>query len=72
MCRFFSMQIFDDISPITIDVKEHIKNAVFDNYSIVDINNSWSQLSFLEAYYIKYLSPTINKGLKASRELQLF
>ena len=61
-----------DDSRMIIDLKEHIKNAVFDNYSIVDMNDSWSQLSFLEAYYIKHLSPAINKGLKASRELQLF
>ena len=55
-----------------VDTKEHIKNAVLDNYRIVDINRNWSQLLYLEAYYVKKLSPMINKGLKASRELQLF
>ena len=32
----------------------------------------WSQLTFLEVFYIKNFKPTINQGLKASRELELF
>ena len=44
----------------------------FIDYSIVDSNSSWSLLSFLEAFYIKRFSPALNKGLKASKELQLF
>ena len=56
----------------SIDVKEHIKHAVLYNFSIVDSNDNWSQLSFLEAFYINRFSPAINKGLKAARELQLF
>ena len=55
-----------------IDVKEHVKYAVLYNYSIIDFNSCWSQLSFLEAFYIKRIAPAINKGLKASKELQLF
>ena len=52
---------------------EYVKHAVIYNFSIVEINStSWSQLEFLEAFYIKRLSPAINKGLKASKELQLF
>ena len=66
----FSLPSID--TSFRIEVKEHIKNAVLLNYSIVDSNTSWSQLSFLEAFYIKRYSPSINKGLKASRELQLF
>ena len=59
-------------SDAEIDVKEHIKYAVLLNYSIIDFNSCWSQLSFLEAFYIKRLAPAINKSLKASKELQLF
>ena len=55
-----------------INTKEHIKNAVLSNFEIVDWNSNWSQLLFLEAFYIKRFSPAINKGLKASKELQLF
>lgn len=64
--------IFIENGQLDLDIKGHILNAVFDNFRIVDNNNSWSQLCFLEAFYIKQLSPTINKGLKASKELQLF
>ena len=66
------VSIFTIDASFPVDTKEHIKNAVLDNYRIVDINRNWSQLLYLEAYYVKKLSPMINKGLKASRELQLF
>ena len=51
---------------------EHIRNAVLNNYKIIDTCANWSQLLFLEAFYIKNLNPAINKGLKASKELVLF
>ena len=56
----------------TIDFDEHLLTTVFDCYSIVESSPSWSHLIFLEAYYIKQISPEINCGLKASKELQLF
>ena len=62
----------NNMSSIEIDTKEHIKNTVISNFEIVDSSSNWSQLLFLEAFYIKRFSPSINKGLKASRELQLF
>ena len=52
--------------------KDHILNAVHNNYEIIDSNYNWSQLAFLEAFYIKNLKSSINEGLKASRELDLF
>ena len=55
-----------------INHKEHMVNAVLNNCKILDTNDNWSQLSFLEAFYIKKLRPRINDGLKASKELQLF
>lgn len=55
-----------------INHKEHMINAVLNNCKILDTNDNWSQLSFLEAFYIKKLRPKINDGLKASKELQLF
>ena len=56
------------------DVNEelHIYNAVFNNFEIVASTNQWSQLEFLEAFFIKNERPGINDGLKASKELQLF
>ncbi len=67
-----NLPLHDETSPSTIDIRKHILNTVLNNYSIVDSNSSWSLLSFLEAFYIKRFSPALNKGLKASKELQLF
>jgi hypothetical protein len=55
-----------------VDFKSHIFNAVHDNFEVIDSCDNWSQLEFLEAYYIKNYDSTINDGLKASKELQLF
>ena len=55
-----------------INHNEHILNAVLNNCNVLDSNDNWSQLAFLEAFYIKKLRPKINDGLKASKELQLF
>ena len=61
-----------DAETVNIDIKEHLINAVLNNCGIIDQIDYWSQLSFLEAYYIKTLKPEINDGLKASKELDLF
>ena len=55
-----------------VELNSHIMNAVHNNSKVLDYNNNWSQLCFLEAFYIKTLKPKINAGLKASKELQLF
>ena len=52
--------------------KAHVLNGVLNNCDIIDSNDNWSQLCFLEVFYIKKLSPSINNGLKTSKELQLF
>ena len=49
-----------------------LNHAVINNLKILDKNNKLGQLQFLEAFYIKTLTPEINFGLKASKELQLF
>ena len=54
----------------TIVSKElHLHNAIIE---VIDHNDNWAHLQYLEAYYIKTMSPEINIGLKASKELQLF
>ena len=50
----------------------HLHNVVINNVKILDKNNNWGQLQFLEAYYIKKLAREINIALRASKELQLF
>ena len=55
-----------------INIKQPSIHTVLNNCCIIDQNNVWSRLSFLEAYYIRTLKPEINDGLKASKELDLF
>ena len=43
-----------------------------DNCRILHSHQNWSQLLFLEAYAIKRFKPSLDVGLKASRELVLF
>ena len=63
----------DAATDTTIVSKElHLRNAVINNLKILDKNNKWGQLQFLEAYYITELAPEINFGLEALKELQLF
>ena len=49
----------------------HKLRAVLQNHEIIDVNYNWSQLPFLEAYYIMKHDPVINHGLKVSKELLL-
>ena len=55
-----------------VELNSHIMNVVHNNSKILDYNNNWSQLCFLEAFHIKALKPKFNAGLKASRKLHLF
>ena len=68
---FYQPSVFNDRLD-DFNFNEHIRNAVLNNYEIIDTCVNWSQLLFLEAFYIKKLNPAINKGLKASKELILF
>ena len=63
-----------DAAPDTTTISKdlHFHNAVINNVKILNKNDKWGQLQFLEAYYIKKLAPEINFDVKASKELQLF
>ena len=62
----------DAATNTTIISKElHLRNAVINNVKILDNNEEWDQLQFLETY-IKAVAPEINLGLKASKKQQLF
>ena len=50
-----------------VELNSHIMNGVHHNSKILDCNNSWSQLCFLEALYIETLKPKINAVLKPLR-----
>ena len=51
-----------DAAPDTIIVSKesHLHNAVINNIKILDKNDKWGQLQFLETYYIKKLAPEIH------------
>ena len=55
-----------------IDIFKHFINTILDNTIILDSHTHWLKLLFLEAYYIKLYNPSLNTGVRASRELQLF
>ena len=65
----------DTIQSQLLQIEKHKLDAVLDNYRIIDpnlYNLKWSELEYLEAYYIKINKPKLNHGLKASREFKLF
>jgi hypothetical protein len=55
------------------NVSTFISNLIIDNSRILHTINSRTSnfLLVLEALYIKYHSPSLNTGLKASKELKL-
>ena len=54
------------------DLRSSRVNLVQMNTRIIDRHKNWNVLLFKEAIKIKEIKPTLNTGLKASKELQLF
>ena len=52
--------------------KEYFIQLVRNNTTVLDCDLNWNLLLYKEAYYIKRLTPSLNNGLKSSRELCLF
>ena len=75
LCLMISLNVnpllFSEDEHEDISLTSHIFNAVLQNHELLDSNRHWSQLAFIEAYYIKNHDPIINHGLKASKELLL-
>ena len=70
--NLFALPSINETGFFDIDIKSHMLTATLNNFRIIDRDNNWSKLCFMEAFYIKRLSPRINVGLKASKELRLF
>ena len=71
ICDVLSLgRIFD--SGEATNNEQQIYNAVLNNCEVVHRYSRWSQLCYLEAYYIKLIDPKINCGIRASKELSLF
>ena len=49
-----------------------LHDVIFDNTTIIDRASHWSLLLFKEALAIRQQNPTLNHGLKASKEFQVF
>ena len=72
-CNLYALpSLYNESDPNKISLTSHILSAVSQNHEILDFSYNWSQLLFLEAYYIKKHDLVINHGLKASKELLLF
>ena len=69
--KLYALPDIDDVNTI-VNKEMHLDNTVTENTEIIDHNDNWDHLQYLEAYYIKTMSPEINIGPKASKELQLF
>ena len=51
---------------------EYAINAVQNNTTLLDYDDNWNLLLYKEAFHIKRQLPSLNNGLKSSRELCLF
>lgn len=68
-------RLYNNLTLTDLDVSTFISNLVINNSRILHTTNSRTSSNFLlllEALYIKYHSPSLNSGLKASKELKLF
>ena len=70
----FNNLITDNPTDEYNNISAFISNLIIDNSRILHTTNSRTPnfLLLLEAIYIKYHSPSLNTGLKASKELNLF
>ena len=61
-----------DMSPSNVNVHESHVNLIYNSIRVIDKKNNWNILLFKEALAIKKHLPSLNNGLKASKDLQLF
>ena len=52
--------------------KDYVINVVQNNTTVLDFDDNWNLLLYKEAFHIKRHSPSLNNGLKSSRELYVF
>ena len=62
--KFYALPDLDDVNTI-VSKEMHFDNALTENTKIINHNDNWAHLQYLEAYYIKTILPEINIGLKA-------
>ena len=64
--KFYALPDIDAVNTV-VNKEMHLHCAVTEITEIIDHNENWIHLQYLEAYYIKTMSPKINIGLKASK-----
>ena len=69
---FIDDSLISDVSISEKDKRDRNVNIVQSNNRITDAHKNWKVLLIKEALKIKELKPIFNKGLKASKELELF
>ena len=71
--HFLQSLLSFDLPPLSCEeIRLKSINLVRENTVIIDSHCNWNILLFKEALKIKGLSPTLNNGHKASKDLQLF
>ena len=59
-------------TPTTSGNNEYAIIVVQNNTTVLDYDDNWNLLLYKEDFHIKRQSPSLNNGLKSSRELCLF
>ena len=54
--KFYAIPDIDAVNTI-VSKELHLHNAVTENTKIIDHNDNWADLQYLEAYYIKTMLP---------------
>ena len=67
-----NISVYSELEPSFIETHYHISAAISENTKIIDRNNKWTQLCYLESFYIKRLAPALNIGIKATKKLNFF
>ena len=66
--QFYALPDTDFVNTI-VSKQMHLHNAVSENTEIIDHNDNWTHLQYLEDYYIKIVSIEINIELKAPKKM---
>ena len=59
-------------APTISSNKDYVINVLQNNTTVLDFEDNWNLLLYKEAFHTKRQSPSLNNGLKSSRELCLF
>ena len=62
----------DKVPPDLYCKKEFFTLLVSNNTTVLDCAHKWNLVLYKEVSYIRRLAPSLNNGLKSSRELCLF